>query len=51
MERLLKLHGEQVMRMLTVQYRMNECIMQWSSEQLYQGKLTAHNSVASHLLR
>ncbi|CAG5120566.1 unnamed protein product, partial [Candidula unifasciata] len=55
MERLLKTlveeKGKDIMRMLTVQYRMHEDIMRWSSQQLYQGKLTAHASVASHLLR
>ena len=51
MERVLGLYGNQVMRMLTTQYRMNEIIMQWSSDQLYEGKLVAHESVAKHLLR
>ncbi|KAG2432839.1 hypothetical protein HXX76_008572 [Chlamydomonas incerta] len=36
--------------MLTVQYRMNQAIMQWSSDELYHGKLTAHPSVAEHTL-
>jgi superfamily I DNA and/or RNA helicase len=36
--------------MLTVQYRMNACIMTWSSEELYGGKLEAHASVATHTL-
>ncbi|PNH00590.1 DNA-binding protein SMUBP-2, partial [Tetrabaena socialis] len=36
--------------MLTVQYRMNKSIMQWSSDELYEGKLTAHESVAEHTL-
>ena len=51
MERLLKLHGSDVMRMLTVQYRMNHDIMKWPSQQLYDDKLTAHPSVANHLLK
>ena len=51
MERLLALHGNQAMRMLTTQYRMHEDIMQWSSQQLYDNKLVAHKSVAGHLLR
>ena len=55
MERLLKLlseeKGRDVVRMLTTQYRMHQDIMAWSSQQLYQGKLTAHESVAKHLLR
>ncbi|GLI64102.1 hypothetical protein VaNZ11_007275 [Volvox africanus] len=36
--------------MLTVQYRMNKAIMQWSSDELYEGCLTAHISVAEHTL-
>ena len=50
-ERVLDMYGDNVVRMLTVQYRMNTAIMQWSSDQLYQGKLTAHSSVAGHLLK
>eukprot|EP01027_Heterolobosea_sp_BB2_P010775 GEZU01015771.1.p1 GENE.GEZU01015771.1~~GEZU01015771.1.p1 ORF type:complete len:457 (-),score=170.22 GEZU01015771.1:61-1431(-) len=37
-------------RMLTVQYRMNELIMRWSSDEFYEGKLVAHDSVKDHLL-
>lgn len=37
--------------MLTVQYRMNEAIMNWSSEEFYQGKLVADQSVQHHLLK
>jgi ATP-dependent RNA/DNA helicase IGHMBP2 len=36
--------------MLTVQYRMHRDIMDWSSKELYGGKLTAHPSVAEHTL-
>jgi len=36
--------------MLTVQYRMHRDIMDWSSRELYGGKLTAHASVAEHTL-
>ncbi|KAG8195271.1 hypothetical protein JTE90_028422 [Oedothorax gibbosus] len=50
MERLLKLHGDGIKKMLTTQYRMNQVIMQWPSEQLYEGKLRADDSVRSHLL-
>jgi hypothetical protein len=35
--------GESVGRMLTVQYRMNEGIMKWSSDALYGGRLTGEN--------
>ncbi|XP_052076067.1 DNA-binding protein SMUBP-2-like isoform X3 [Mytilus californianus] len=51
MERVLGLYDNQIMRMLTTQYRMNQVIMQWSSDQLYDGKLVAHPSVSDHLLR
>ncbi|XP_027712028.1 DNA-binding protein SMUBP-2 isoform X2 [Vombatus ursinus] len=51
MERLIESHGERVVRMLTVQYRMHQAIMQWASEELYRGQLTAHPSVAGHLLK
>ncbi|KAL8492804.1 hypothetical protein ACS0TY_024120 [Phlomoides rotata] len=49
-ERLADLYGEDVMSMLTVQYRMHELIMNWSSKELYHGKITAHSSVAAHTL-
>lgn len=42
--------GGAVGRMLTVQYRMHEGIMRWSSDELYGGRLTAHASVACHTL-
>ncbi|NXG76817.1 SMBP2 protein, partial [Baryphthengus martii] len=51
MERLIERHGEEVVKMLTVQYRMHEAIMQWASTELYGGRLTAHPSVAQHLLK
>ncbi|KAK6317688.1 hypothetical protein J4Q44_G00109790 [Coregonus suidteri] len=51
MERLIQKYGDSVVRMLTVQYRMNSNIMTWASEQMYQGKLTAHSSVEKHLLK
>jgi ATP-dependent RNA/DNA helicase IGHMBP2 len=37
--------------MLTIQYRMNEAIMNWSSKEFYQGKLIADRSVKDHLLK
>ncbi|KAI7802486.1 DNA-binding protein SMUBP-2 [Triplophysa rosa] len=51
MERMIKKYGDSVVRMLTTQYRMNSAIMQWASEQMYEGKLIAHQSVEKHLLR
>ena len=51
MERVMKAHGDSVVRMLTTQYRMHQDIMLWSSQQLYQSRLQAHPSVATHLLR
>lgn len=50
MERLAAEQGASVVRTLTVQYRMHRAIMQWASEALYHGRLTAHPSVAGHLL-
>lgn len=51
MERIIDLYHTKVVRMLTTQYRMHQAIMQWSSDQLYHSKLTAHPTVAGHLLR
>ncbi|KAG8483716.1 hypothetical protein CXB51_023439 [Gossypium anomalum] len=49
-ERLADLYGDEVMSMLTVQYRMHELIMNWSSKELYSSKIKAHSSVATHML-
>ncbi|XP_075019777.1 DNA-binding protein SMUBP-2 isoform X2 [Calonectris borealis] len=51
MERLIERFGEKIVKMLTVQYRMHQAIMQWSSSEMYGGRLTAHPSVAQHLLK
>ncbi|KAM9351639.1 DNA-binding protein SMUBP-2 [Symphorus nematophorus] len=51
MERLIQMYGDSVVRMLTVQYRMNSDIMEWASKEMYQGRLTAHSSVEGHLLK
>ncbi|XP_062918238.1 DNA-binding protein SMUBP-2 isoform X1 [Mobula hypostoma] len=51
MERLIQRYGERVVKMLTVQYRMNNAIMQWASRQMYGGRLVAHAMVAAHLLK
>jgi superfamily I DNA and/or RNA helicase len=50
-ERLLDQSGAGISRRLTVQYRMNRAIMQFPSDELYEGSLTAHASVESHLLQ
>lgn len=50
MERLVNQIGEDIYRRLTVQYRMNDEIMQFSSEHFYAGSLIADVSVAGHLL-
>ncbi|KAJ4963054.1 hypothetical protein NE237_022993 [Protea cynaroides] len=49
-ERLAGLYGDEVVSMLTVQYRMHEHIMGWSSKELYNNKIEAHPSVAAHML-
>ena len=51
MERVIEHWNKDVVRMLKIQYRMNAKIMEWSSKALYDGELTAHSSVASHLLK
>ncbi|XP_027625195.1 DNA-binding protein SMUBP-2 [Tupaia chinensis] len=51
MEHLVEEYGAKAVRMLTTQYRMHQAIMQWASEAMYHGQLTAHPSVAGHLLR
>ncbi|KAL7628636.1 hypothetical protein AAE478_000151 [Parahypoxylon ruwenzoriense] len=50
-DRLLKLHGPAVKRMLTTQYRMHEKIMRFPSDELYEGKLEAADAVKDRLLR
>jgi len=49
-ERLTEAYGEEITSMLTVQYRMHEHIMNWSSKELYNNKIKAHSSVAGHML-
>ncbi|BBH07366.1 DNA-binding protein, putative [Prunus dulcis] len=49
-ERLADIYGHEVVSMLTVQYRMHERIMDWSSKELYNSKIKAHSSVAGHML-
>ncbi len=50
MEREMELYGTEVSRMLTVQYRMHRKIMDFSSQEFYDGELVAHESVVEHLL-
>lgn len=50
-DRLLKLHGEPIKVLLNVQYRMHEKIMRFPSDELYQGKLVAAESVKARLLK
>ncbi|CAL1709626.1 unnamed protein product [Somion occarium] len=49
-DRLEKMYGPSIKRMLNVQYRMNEKIAAFPSKTMYHSKLTSHPSVASHLL-
>ncbi|KAM3690461.1 hypothetical protein ACB098_09G126000 [Castanea mollissima] len=49
-ERLADMYGDEVVSMLTVQYRMHELIMNWSSKELYSSKVKAHPCVAAHML-
>ncbi|SZF03089.1 unnamed protein product [Blumeria hordei] len=49
--RLLELHGPGIKRMLTTQYRMNENIMRFPSDTLYESKLIAAEAVKGILLR
>ncbi|KAF2014895.1 P-loop containing nucleoside triphosphate hydrolase protein [Aaosphaeria arxii CBS 175.79] len=50
-DRLLALHGPSIQRMLTTQYRMHETIMRFPSDQLYESKLIAADSVKERLLK
>lgn len=50
MQRLVQREGESVYRRLTVQYRMHEAIMTFSSNTFYDGSLVADASVAGHRL-
>src|SRR5262249_8276719 len=50
LERLVDRYGTQVPRRLTVQYRMHEAIMNFSSGEFYDGELEADASVRGHRL-
>jgi DNA polymerase alpha-associated DNA helicase A len=47
---MLSLYGNKVKRMLDTQYRANEVLMNFSSNELYDGKLQSHSSVKDRLL-
>lgn len=49
-DRLVEEHGDSFKKLLDVQYRMNEQIMEFPSETLYEGKLKADKSVKRILL-
>lgn len=50
-DRLLGLHGNDIKRLLNVQYRMHEKIMRFPSDELYDGELTAAPGVEARLLK
>jgi superfamily I DNA and/or RNA helicase len=49
-ERLAERHGERILRLLDIQYRMHTALMRFPSDSLYQGKLTAAPEAACHTL-
>jgi len=49
-ERIQKYLGREVSKMLLTQYRMNEKIMFWSSTQMYDSALVAHDTVSNQTL-
>lgn len=49
-DRLLKMHGSSINRMLKIQYRMHEKIMRFPSDELYESKLEAAEAVKARLL-
>ena len=49
-ERLIDHYGPDIARRLTVQYRMNRVIADFSSREFYDGQLEAHESVQEHRL-
>ena len=50
-DRMISTYGDKVTRLLNIQYRMNEKIMKFSSEELYEDKLIADKSVKNHTLK
>lgn len=51
MQHLVEREGESIYRRLTMQYRMHETIMGFSSQTFYENSLIADDSVKDHLLR
>jgi superfamily I DNA and/or RNA helicase len=51
LERLIELPGQDISRRLTVQYRMHQDIMKFSSQEFYQDSLVADLAVRGHLLQ
>ena len=49
-ERMMGLHGATIARRLTVQYRMHQAIMDFSSREFYDGQLEADASVCGRVL-
>ena len=50
MQRLVEHYGQEITRQLTIQYRMNQSIMAFSSTHFYDDSLVADASVADHTL-
>lgn len=50
-DRLEKMYGPGIKRLLNVQYRMHAQICEFPSKTLYASKLKSHESVSTHLLR
>jgi superfamily I DNA and/or RNA helicase len=50
LERVVRLYGPAVTRLLNLQYRMHEAIMDFSSREFYEGALQADETVRAHLL-
>ncbi len=51
LERLIEQSGQHISRRLTVQYRMHQDIMKFSSQEFYEDSLVADRAVQAHLLR
>lgn len=50
-ERLIGLYGSEIKSLLTVQYRMNEKIMEFSNHRFYRNRLIADESVKHHTIK